>query len=1332
MEIVSFTSIPKTYKEAGNRVIDYVQSKNIQYESFQIFLNETLPSVLSNPITDKVENIPISLHFKDVVLDYSNQHTDENYCLKLNKTKELMVRATGVLSIDGLGEYNFPVDIVRLPTVLPNGSMLINGSYKIIVSHLENDNSLHFDAYNKSIEMKFTSSLNVSSPRMLLAINPEAKKGTSLLEFRINGVQINGQIGNFLQSLGHPLIELEHITGKVLYSYINSLDEVKSHFEKVRLENSVITTCERLNLNQQLSYQSTIINKYLAEDIHTYKKGTQITLEMCEHLQVTHNKVLVSEKPDSTSFYVYSNGYCKVNDFLKYKNLDIPPYKDNNYIYLPEIQELQATYPNIKAFQQVLDLKINDFLKLHLTDTDIVALINLFGQYQMGLIPKKDKFSLENKVVASTNAIFSSGLTGNKSYLPIGLFILNKIKSVLRNILAENEGKLTAQEISDNLSNLIVSLQNDNDFKKHLDIVIKFVNEYSQVGEYDNTCPFSELDHSRKITLVSVDGRGGVKGIDPTLDARMINKSFIGRIDLNKTSEGYNVGLVRYLTVVAIIGKTNKILCPFFKVDKVNKVIDYSKVYFMPYEEEKLYKISLDTNIATEDKTIIELFDKDDNLIHTETFNAFLDKATLSYQTNLLKQKHKAHTCKTNTYKKNFFIKEYVDANTEDGTVLIHQDEIDFVITCPEHLMSLVASSSVFTNFDDNARILYLCAQLSQGINTNKMDKSLVVSKTANKYHTLLTGVFHSPTNARVILASCEQIKLEDLITKEVHTIKLLNDIPSKEGTLNYTFPIVKVNEIVRKGQQITSTNMLQDGQVTNGVNLKLGVLAHSGYNFEDGILISDRLIEEGLFTSSHYDLIEKDFPLKEFVEIDLLSIETETTKKVGNKELPIQLGSLSSTTFKNWRRTLNPDGTPKRGSIKVGDVIFAYLQRVKTGTEEYLKPVCIEYSEYLPTTIIDVVQFNDKNNRYIKISTMHEEFISVGDKLSGRHGNKGVISKIYRKMDMPYLEDGTRLDICVNPLGIPSRMNIGQVLELLFGNILQDTGYQVVLDNGITYDKDKLQDLFSIYNGSDKQVVYDGITGIPMQCKVAVGVSTIVKSKHQVLHKLHSRNTGSYTEYNAPTRGRDVGGGQSVGHMELHALAELGASSVLDEIMNFLSDKPSGRKDFNNILTQSYQNFSGGEYSPPDITTQKKNAHSELNTPSITKYINNILIASLAYNRTTDEHGNVINTSRDNRNGDNSRTLSQTSTQLKKSVDETSQGEFKNKITKLNLNRRFNKKPTPQETQPNSFLDNNFVFDDNDIPITDFVYEESDEQNEIENITELTEQEREVAFDDM
>ena len=944
-------------------------------------------------------------------------------------------------------------------------------------------------------------------------------------------------------------------------------------------------------------------------------------------------RVYISDEINSSGYYVYSNRFDYINNILKHYNIDL--ILDDNFIaHIPTVEGIIDKFllDKNQIKRSILENKHN-IQKFTLTKEDVVSLINLFGHFISGKVPVENKFSLENKIIASVSEVYTQGLMKLMNYSVgsnegINQLILGTANQILK------DNKYNPLEAVNDVNIIISKLNQPKNINYYNDIIFKELNSYTQVDQFDNTSPFAEANNSRKVTFVEIEGRGGVKDKDTSLEARMIHPSFVGRIDLNETSEGASVGLVRYLTLTSIVNSERKILAPFFRVE--NGEVDITQVHYLPYEEEKLYNICFDTAVADSDMSYIKLYDKEGNLIHQEDYKEYLDKSTINFLSNNLKIKYKAHKVETFSVRKNSISKQYVNVNGND---IKKREEVDYIIPTSEHLMSPVSSSNVFTNYNDNARILYSCNQTRQGISLIKPDNSLVISKATARF-TNSTGVEKSPVNGYVEFVSNKEIRIRDIKTGELVLINLLSDVSTREHTLLTSIPNVTVGDFVMEGQIITDTNSIRDGQVVNGVNLRVGIMPFKGYNFEDGILISDKIIREGLLTSIHYnteeikiDLTEREtngrnkIPLKKYVRVNLEETQTEIDG------IPVE--PISSNYFANLKMYLNKDGTPKKGKKKPGDLLYCYYElKNKDGNYTY-NLIRETYKEYIPIYVTGVEQFEEDGILYVNIHHIHEEIIEIGDKLNGRHGNKGVISKVIREMDMPYLEDGTRLDILLNPLGIPSRMNIGQIYELCFGEILNNTGYQIKLDNGINLDKNKILDLVSIYDGSDKQTVYDGVTGLPYQCKVAVGVSTIIKSKHQVLHKIHSRETGAYTEYRSPTKGRSSGGGQSVGYMEFHSLAELNCPNVLSEIINLKSDKTKGRKDFSDYMACIVEDLGDRELAKSrakgDIS--KSETYIDNNRPFISKMLDANLIASLGYPKTIDEFGNMLNTFMDKSN---------------------------------------------------------------------------------------------------
>ena len=1154
----------KDYREAGERVIEYAQV-NIQKKSFEDFIKTSVPDLLSIPLRAFGNNGNwAQLTFKDSHLDFSSMKTIE-YCKEFNETRFALLKATGVLEFSSGQIVEFPMTLTKVPFI--DECAIINGSYKIIVSHLEPNNALHFNTYkdDNTLELKMKSMYS-TFPHLIMTVNLKPKKDKALFEFRLVGRKIDANVGDYLiNSLGYSMLEIPDITGDVLYSYINSTAKttaINSDSISNALNKTNCSKYERRYLNEKLSYMSRAVGKYLAD-------GTLITEEIAWSKQ-KEPKLYVKDEPNKniSGYYIYSNGFASLEFLLKDMGIDYN-LEEDMFVHISTFNTLMAKYRN--DIEKVLIENKKDLIKLILTKEDIVSLVNIFGHFIQGKVAKEDVYSLSDKILASVNDIYVGGMLDL-----LNIRIQKDFEDAIRKYyindtyLSEDKVKIICNTIgSSNISSV-----RDEDNNK-FNVLIQAINNYSQSDVFDNTSPFSEINHTRKLTSVHVEGRGGVKNSDSNLTPRMVHPTFMGRIDLNETSEGANVGLIRYLSAVALVNEERQILAPFFKVN--NGIVDTSKAYFMTCEEEAKYTICLDSDVSLKDITTFKLFDKNNNIIKEITYDYAIEDSLIDYTGDNLCVEHDAVDFECITFKKNQILKDKVNVNKNNVQDFKSVDEVEYIITTPEHLMSVVSSANVFTNYNDNARILYASNQTRQGICVNKPDVPYVISKLTGKF-TQLTGIEKSPIDGIVKVATNRKIVIQGSDNRE-YTIDLIDDLSTKENTILYSYPNVKIGDYVEKGQVITNTNMCKEGQVTNGVNLRVGIMPFYGLNFEDGIAISDRLVREGVLTSHHASTIEDSSisTKKRYVNtVEVLNTIELDFDKYPKSNPPIEINGIpciyEKSKYDKLSTILNSDGSPKKRSVIQGDVLLAYfkLEEDKTGSSFSYRLKEVTYNEYSKAYISSVIRFEDTKNQCItyKIQLQHEELIEVGDKLSGRHGNKGVISKVVREMDMPYLEDGTRLDILLNPLGIPSRMNIGQVLELHFGEILRQTGYQIVLDNGVIYDKAKLIDLFSIYDGEIKQTVYDGITGLPYENKIAVGCSTVIKSKHQVSHKIHSRSSGKYNTYHSPTQGRANDGGQSLGYMELHAMAESGCSDILSELINYKSDKIEGRDAFKKLLS--------------------------------------------------------------------------------------------------------------------------------------------------------------------
>jgi len=655
----------------------------------------------------------------------------------------------------------------------------------------------------------------------------------------------------------------------------------------------------------------------------------------------------------------------------------------------------------------------------------------------------------------------------------------------------------------------------------------------SQLSQYlDQTNPLSSLTHRRRISGL---GPGGFDRDRISFAVRDIHPSHYGRICPIETPEGQNVGLIASLTTCARVNKAGFLETPFWRVIN-GKVIKTGQPIYLTADIEDFYKIA-PADIATNQE--------------------------------------------------NYLIKNVIPVRYKQDFVNVTPSDVDFIAISPIQVVSIAASLIPFFEHDDANRALMGSNMQRQSVPLVFPQKPIVGTGLENQIAIDSGMTLNSQSSGIVSLVTANKIIIRTENGKKL-THKLQKYLRSNQQTCINHRPIVWKGEKIKSGQILTDGPAITNSELSLGQNILIGYMPWQGYNFEDAILISERLVYDDIFTSIHIERYK--------IEIDRNSETSErTTKNIPN---------LSLADLKN----LNDDGIVTVGTfVKPGDILVGKV--ISNNTSEQLpeskllraifgaKAKGVKDNSYrMPDSeygrVIETVTFNRRTKLtykfekiYIFVAQIRK--IQVGDKIAGRHGNKGIISRILPRQDMPFLPDGTPIDIILNPLGVPSRMNVGQLYECLLGlagdklnsrfKILPfDEMYGLEISR-ILINK-KLRQASMVKNESwlfnpyapGKMILIDGRTGQEFENPVTVGNAYMLKLIHLVDDKMHARATGPYSLITQqPLRGKAQHGGQRFGEMEVWALEGFGAAFTLKELLTIKSDDMQGRNETLNAIVK-------------------------------------------------------------------------------------------------------------------------------------------------------------------
>ncbi|WP_297519915.1 DNA-directed RNA polymerase subunit beta [uncultured Clostridium sp.] len=635
----------------------------------------------------------------------------------------------------------------------------------------------------------------------------------------------------------------------------------------------------------------------------------------------------------------------------------------------------------------------------------------------------------------------------------------------------------------------------------------------SQLSQFmDQTNPLSELTHKRRLSAL---GPGGLSRERAGFEVRDVHYSHYGRMCPIETPEGPNIGLINSLATYAKVNEYGFMETPYRVVDKATGVVT-SEIRYFTADEEDSYLIAQANELIGEDGT---------------------------------------------------FLDDRVTARVREDVVIVPKKDIDLMDVSPRQLVSVATSMIPFLENDDASRALMGSNMQRQAVPLLKPQAPIV--GTGIEFRAAVdSGVLPKAKNAGTVdYVSANEIRIKRDFDGGIDVYRLLKFKRSNQGTCINQKPIVDKGEKIALGQVLSDGPSTDLGEIALGKNIRMGFITWEGYNYEDAMLISEELVREDVFTSIHIEEYE---------------CEARDTK-LGPEEITRDIPNVSEDALKD----IDERGIIRIGAeIRAGDILVGKVtpkgETELTAEERLLRAIFGEKAREVRDTslkvphgesgiIVDVKVFTRENgdelspgvNELVRCYIAQKRKISVGDKMAGRHGNKGVISRVLPEEDMPFLPDGRPLQICLNPLGVPSRMNIGQVLEVHLGWAASALGWHIatpVFDGATEADIERYLEEAG-YNVDGKTSLRDGRTGDEFDSRVTVGIMYILKLAHLVDDKIHARSTGPYSLVTQqPLGGKAQFGGQRFGEMEVWALEAYGAAHTLQEILTVKSDDVVGR----------------------------------------------------------------------------------------------------------------------------------------------------------------------------
>ena len=1078
----------------------------IQTNSYKWFKEVGIKEVFEDiyPITNFNETL--SLEFVDCTFDeakYSVEESkdrDANYAAPIRASLRLVNSGTGEIKEQEVFMGDFPL-------MTDSGTFIINGAECVIVSQLVRSPGAYFaDALDKSGKTVFNGSI-IPSRGTWLEFETDAK---DVLNVRIDrNRKMPGTV--LLRALGlSSNDEIIDVFGEHEY-IINTLAKDNT----TNTEEALIEIYNKLRPGEPATLEGAnnlLYTRFF--DCKRYdlaKAGRFKFRKKLSLLDRIAGRILAEDLVDVDGNVVYPEGTVvtqEVSDTIKpileagahTRELDTNPRLESNGV----IQVLDVYVDDTKTKKMRVigtDLSLDSKF---VTISDMMAaysyMFNLVDIYDALDLTAEDRVNL----MARIGLLDDIDHLGNRRVRSVGELIQNQFRIGLSRMERVVKERMSLSEVDSITPQSLTNI-------RPLTAAIKEFFSSSQLSQFmDQINPLAELTNKRRLSAL---GPGGLSRDRAGYEVRDVHASHYGRICPIETPEGPNIGLISTLASYAKINQYGFIETPYRKVN--NCVIDEHDVRYLTADEEKNYIIA-QANVRT---------DKDGTILDAQVIARHLGE-----------------------------------------NIMAKREEVDYIDISPKQIVSVATSCIPFLENDDATRALMGANMQRQAVPLLNPHTPFVGTGMEHQAARDSGAAVVSREDGIVTYVDAKKVIVEDNEGVE-HRYRLSKFKISNNGTCINHKPIVKTGEKVLKGQVLADGPAMEQGELALGQNVLVGFMEWNGYNYEDAVIMSERLVKDDVYTSVH---------------IDEYAIECRDTK-LGPEEITRDIPNVGDEARKN----LNSDGIIMIGAeVKEGDILVGKVtpkgQAELSAEEKLLLAIFGEKSREVKDNSLrvphggagivhDIKVFERKNgdelqpgvNKVVKVYIVQKRKISEGDKMAGRHGNKGVISKILPIEDMPHLEDGTPLDIMLNPLGVPSRMNIGQVLELHLGYAARQLGLYIATPAFDGLHPSDLEDIMAEAGMSKdgKQPVISGRTGEYFDNNISVGIMYMIKLAHMVDDKLHARSVGPYSLVTQqPLGGKAQNGGQRFGEMEVWALEAYGAAYTLREILTVKSDDVVGR----------------------------------------------------------------------------------------------------------------------------------------------------------------------------
>ena len=1124
----------ETVRMSFSRIDEVLEMPNlieVQKDSYQWFLDEGLKEVFKDVsgITDYTGNLV--LDFVDYKLDVDKPNYTVEECKERDTTYAAALRVTARLLNKESGEIKeSEVFMGDFPLMTDSGTFVINGAERVIVSQLVRSPGVYYKMeYDKTGKELFSSTVipnrgawleyeNDANDVFYVRIDKNRKIPITVF-IRALGLGTDGELLDYFGNDQRIKATIEkdpcktteeallEVYRKLRPSEPPAIESAQSHI------NALFFDARRYDLSRVGRYK---YNKKLgiSNRLQGQKLAAPIANPLTGEVMFDEGKVLSREEAVQvenagvTVAYVMAEGQEEPVKIISNGMVDISCYVD---------------------FDAKKECGINEKVRFSVLAEILEAartpeeLKDALREREDELIPKHiivdDIFASINYMnclacgIGSTDDIDH---LGNRRIRSVGELLQNQFRigfSRLERVIRERM-TLQAQDLEVLTPHALINIRP----------VVAAIKEFfgsSPLSQFmDQNNPLAELTNKRRLSSL---GPGGLSRDRAGFEVRDVHYSHYGRMCPIETPEGPNIGLISYLATFARINEYGFIEAPFRKVDKVNHVVTNEVVYMTA--------------------------DMEDDYIVAQA-NEPLDE-------------------------NGYFLHAKVNGRFRDEFVEVERDRADYMDVSPRMVVSVATAMIPFLENDDANRALMGSNMQRQAVPLLKTEAPIVGTGMEYKAGVDSGVCILAKKDGVVEAVSADEIRMknDDGTTDTYHVIKFMR---SNQGTCVNQVPVVSKGQRVKKNAVLADGPATCNGEISLGKNALIGFMTWEGYNYEDAVLINEKIVRDDVYTSIHIE-----------------EYETEARDtKLGPEEITCDIPNVNEDLLKD----LDENGIIHVGAeVRAGDILVGKVtpkgETELTAEERLLRAIFGEKAREVRDTslrvphgeygiVVDVKVFTRENshdelppgvNKVVRCYVAQKRKISVGDKMAGRHGNKGVVSRILPQEDMPYLPDGTPLDIVLNPLGVPSRMNIGQVLEVHLGYAAKALGWKIMTP---VFDGANEEDIFECFREAGlsedgKTWLRDGRTGQLFDNPVTVGYMYYLKLHHLVDDKIHARSTGPYSLVTQqPLGGKAQFGGQRFGEMEVWALEAYGAAYTLQEILTVKSDDVVGRvKTYESIV---------------------------------------------------------------------------------------------------------------------------------------------------------------------